>query len=73
MNKEFSNNDSTPIFETAVKEQLRKVFADGLKQGTKAICGVVLEEIKLDKPAEEKIKTLKEFCEKSLGLSEVID
>lgn len=54
---------------TEIENQLRDVFTDGLKQGTKAICGIVLEEISTkDKSAEDKVETLRLFCEKSLGL-----
>lgn len=53
-----------------VDKQLRIVFANGMSQGTKAICGVVLEEINsTGKTAEEKLQVLKVFCEKSLGLN----
>lgn len=52
-----------------IEEKLQKVFTDGLKQGTKAVIGVVLEEITTeDKSAEEKLNTLKLFCERSLRL-----
>lgn len=52
-----------------IEDKLREVFTNGLSQGTKAICGVVLEEINsVGKTDEEKLKTLKLFCEKSLAL-----
>lgn len=52
-----------------VERQLRAVFSNGMSQGTKAICGIVLEEINsTDRTAEEKLHILKDFCEKSLKL-----
>ena len=55
----------------AIETQLRRVFIDGLSQGTKAICGVVLEEIQDNtKSVEDRLSVIKVFCEKSLGLAE---
>ena len=66
MNKNFKDLK----FKKEVDKQLRAVFSNGLRQGTKAICGVVLEEINSEgKTAEQKLEVLKTFCEKSLGLS----
>lgn len=57
------------LFKKEVDKQLRIVFANGMSQGTKAICGVVLEEINsTGKTAEEKLQVLKTFCEKSLAI-----
>ena len=54
----------------AVEKQLRRTFSDGLKQGSKAICGVILEEIaSTNKTADEKIGIIQEFCKNSLGLA----
>lgn len=66
MNKNFNDKK----FKKEVDKQLRIVFSNGMSQGTKAICGVVLEEINsTEKTAEEKLQVLKVFCEKSLGLN----
>jgi len=53
-----------------IEEQLRTHFTRGLSQGSKAICGVVLEKAKANSgSAEEKIADIVKFCEVSLGLS----
>lgn len=65
----MTKNDNDTQLKRAVEKQLRNVFSNGMSQGTKAICGVVLEEINSSgKTAEEKLQVLKVFCEKSLGL-----
>lgn len=57
-----------------ITKHLQAVFTRGLKEGSKAICGVVLKEIGLpDKSAEDKLKTLKIFCEKSLDLKTKVE
>lgn len=70
MNKNFNDKK----FKKEVDKQLRNVFTNGMSQGTKTICGVVLEEINsTDKTAEEKLQILKVFCEKSLGLKAEVE
>ena len=67
----MSNILNDTEFKNEVEKQLMAVFSDGMKQGTKAICGVVLDEINSEKKTPtERLRALKDFCERSLNLKE---
>lgn len=55
------------------EKQLQKQFTNGLLQGSKAICAVVLDKINnLENVSPEGIiQDLKIFCEQSLGLPDI--
>lgn len=44
----------------------------GLREGSRAVAGVVYEMSKKDKPAEEILEEIKKFCETSLGVTEKV-
>lgn len=51
-----------------IKKTLEEVRFQGLKAGAAGILGVVLEMCNKDKNAEDIVKDIKEFCEKSLNM-----
>jgi len=74
MNANYSNKQNNDAkIEQALKEQLTRQFTRGLSQGSKAMCGVILEKVNKynDSNADAVYQDIKSFCEKSLGLPEV--
>lgn len=60
-------NDETKL-QIIFKRALQKTHRDGLLQGSKAICDVVLKKAKdKTKNTEERLKDIIDFCNTSLG------
>lgn len=51
-----------------IKKTLEEIRFQGLKAGAAGILGAVLEMCNEDKKADEVVKKIREFCEKSLNM-----
>ena len=65
--------DQDEKLKETIKEHLQQQFTRGLLQGSKAMCGVIMEKAKKynGSNADEVYQDIVSFCEKSLGLPEV--
>ncbi len=65
--------DQDEKLKSTIHEHLQHQFTRGLLQGSKAMCGVILEKVNKynGSNADAVYQDIKSFCEKSLGLPEV--
>lgn len=62
------NKKDEELLRDTIQKSLKDTHSKGLLQGSKAMCGVILEKANdTTKTPEERIAEIKRFCEVSLG------
>ncbi len=59
--------------EQVIKDKFEEVRINSLRTGARMICGVVLEIAHRDKPYNQRINEIIEFCNTTLGKAKVDD
>ena len=65
--KQIVNKEQEMIVTARIRQEMAKVRNDSIATGMRSALAVVLDYCNKDKSAEERIREIKEFCEKGLN------
>ena len=65
--KRIVNKEQEMIVTARIRQEMAKVRNDAIATGMRSALAVVLDYCNKDKSAEERIREIKEFCEKGLN------